>query len=160
VESFNWDLEVEPGGARVVVRGPFDEHADFAALAPEVARSEHVQFDLSGVGSINSWGARQWILFLRSLPDPIDYSFVAASVVFVKHCNMVADMLGPHGTLESFLAPFVCRGCGHGSERVLDAAVIARQMKLRQLPRFPCDCGGELELDDAPERFLAFLRLS
>jgi len=157
--SDSWDVEVGPEGAWVRIRGRFDEHADFTALAPEVARASRVTFDLSEVRAINSWGARQWILFLRGLPA-LDYVFVGVSVEFVKHCNMVADMLGS-GAILTFTAPYACRKCHTSSEQVLEASAVARQLEQHQLPRFACAaCGGEQELDDVPERFLAFLRLT
>jgi hypothetical protein len=158
VESIHWELAVEEAGARVQLRGRLDEHADLEPLAPEVARSRCARFDLAGVSAINSWGARSWILFLRGLPAAMEYSFVAASVPFVRHCNMVADMLG-RGELESLTAPFACSRCHAGSERVLDTDAVARQLAVHRLPHYPCACGGEQQLDDVPERYFAFLRL-
>ncbi len=151
-----WDAKRLPAGLRVAIRGSFDERTDFSAV--HVLEEENVIFDVSGVRRINSWGARQWIMFLRSLPDSLAYCFVNASIEFVKHCNMVGDMLG-RGSVLSFAAPYACTSCGHEDERVLQVSSISPAVMVEP-PEFRCTACGEAErFDDVPQRYFAFLKL-
>lgn len=151
-----WDARREDGQLVVVFRGRFDERTDFSPL--DFSRDDNVIFDVAGVQRINSWGARAWIMFLRSLPDRLDYEFRNASVEFVKHCNMIADMLG-RGVLNSFYAPYSCDECNTEVERVLVTRDLASDVMHRP-PVFYCACGAEEILDDLPRRYFAFLSLS
>jgi len=151
-----WDAKPLPAGLRVALRGSFDERTDFSGL--QLLDEDNVIFDVSGVRRINSWGARQWIMFLRSLPAAMSYCFVNASSEFVKHCNMVADMLG-RGSVLSFAAPYVCASCGHENERVLQVSSISLAV-MHEPPEFRCSACGEAErFDDVSQRFFAFLKL-
>ena len=151
-----WDAKRLPAGLRVTLRGSFDERTDFAGL--QIFEEENVIFDLSGVRRINSWGARQWIMFLRALPAELSYCFVNASSEFIKHCNMVADMLG-RGAVLSFVAPYACVSCGHEDERILQVSSISPAV-MHEPPEFRCTACGEAErFDEVPQRFFAFLKL-
>lgn len=143
-------------GARLDVkfRGRFDERTDFSQL--DLDAYDHVSFDMSLVTRINSWGARQWIMFLRSLREDLSYEFVHGSVEFVKHCNMIADMQGA-GRLLSFYAPYVCETCNLETERELDGATERASFAVMP-PTFECPaCRGRESLDDIPQRYFAFL---
>jgi hypothetical protein len=60
-----------------------------------------------------------------------------------------------------FLAPYVCRSCDHEEDKLLDVQTHftgAGPARLRRPPELACDrCGGRMELDDLPERYLSFL---
>ena len=150
-----WEARALPSGKLIAVRGTFNEETEFAGLLARL--SGEVVFDLSGVRMINSWGARQWILFLRALDEKARYSFVNVSQTFIKQCNMVADMLG-RGTVLSFAAPYECSACGKDYDRVLQASAISPAIK-QEPPEFRCiNCGGIERFADLPSRFFAFLR--
>ncbi len=149
-----WEGE-RPEGVQIKIRGAFDEKVDFSGIARVVAAE--IVFDLAEVRSINSWGARQWILFLRGIPATTRYCFVNASEVFVKHCNMVADMIG-RGTVVSFVAPYECADCGGGKDRILQASSMSPAIR-HDPPEFRCGaCGGVEKFSDMPDRYFAFLR--
>jgi CheY-like chemotaxis protein len=151
-----WDAKPLPAGLRVAFRGSFDERTDFSGV--QVRDEDNVIFDVSAVTRINSWGARQWIMFLRSLPKELSYCFVNASSEFIKHCNMVADMLG-RGSVLSFAAPYACKSCGSENERVLQVSSISPAV-MHEPPVFRCvQCGEPERFDDVPYRFFAFLNL-
>jgi CheY-like chemotaxis protein len=152
-----WDPRERPEGVQIKVRGAWDEKVDFSGIARVVAAE--MVFDLAGVRSINSWGARQWILFLRGVPTTSRYCFVNAAEVFVKHCNMVADMLG-RGSMVSFVAPYECASCGGEKDRILQTSSMSLAVR-HDPPEFRCGaCGGVERFADLPDRYFAFLRES
>jgi CheY-like chemotaxis protein len=149
-----WEARQLADGLRVAIRGAFDEVSDFAGLRRRIARN--VIFDLSGVRAITSWGARSWILFLRSLPDETEYQLVNCSTLFVKHCSMVADMLG-RGQVISFALPYECSECSHENARVLQTSSLSASLR-REPPEFRCGrCGGLERFADLPDRYFSFL---
>ncbi len=150
-----WEARTLPSALLVFVRGAFNEKTDFSELRTRI--STDVVFDLSGVRMINSWGARQWIMFLRELDGSVRYSLVNVSQNFIKQCNMVADMLG-RGQVLSFAAPYECSSCGNENDRILQASAISPAIKIDP-PEFRCSrCGGVERFSELPERFFSFLR--
>lgn len=151
-----WDAKTLPAGVRITLRGSFDETTDFSRIPTE--NIDKLIFDLAGIQLINSWGARQWIMFLRSLPDELEFCFVNAAPVFIKHCNMVADMLG-RGSILSFAAPYQCASCSNENDRILQVSSVSPAI-IHEPPEFRCPrCGGVEEFDDVPARYFAFLHL-
>jgi hypothetical protein len=149
-----WDAHRDGPRLLVKFRGRFDERTDFSQL--DLDAYEHVSFDMSMVARINSWGARQWIMFLRSLREDLSYDFVHGSLEFVKHCNMISDMQC-HGRVLTFFAPYACEGCNREVEHELDASR-ERASFVVMPPIFECSsCGGRETLDDVPQRYFAFL---
>jgi hypothetical protein len=56
------------------------------------------------------------------------------------------------------LAPYICRKCGTEEEKLLDVGQQFTSRDPKAAPTFACaKCGGSVELDDIPERYLAFL---
>jgi len=150
------EWEIVEGGekTRVVLKGDITEATNFKSLLPSVVG--RVDFDLSQVEYMNSLGVREWVHFLKEASIR-GYEFHACSVPFVLQASAVHGVLG-RGTVASFFAPYVCNGCGHQEDRLLQsAAVLAADT--REPPTFTCpECGDALELDELPERYLAFLR--
>jgi CheY-like chemotaxis protein len=152
-----WDAKTLPAGVRITLRGSFDEGTDFSRIPTE--NIDNIIFDLSGIRLINSWGARQWIMFLRSLPEDLEFCFVNAAPVFIKHCNMVSDMLG-RGAVLSFAAPYECQSCGNENDRILQVSSISPAV-MHEPPQFRCPmCAGVEEFDDVPSRYFAFLEMA
>lgn len=147
-----WQVVKDGERTRVVLRGDFTEATRFDELLPSMVG--RVVFDMAQVTYMNSLGVRAWCEFLRQARIQ-GYEFHACSVPFVLQASMVRDVIG-RGTVTSFFAPFHCIGCDHQEERLLQtAAILASGL---EPPAFKCpSCGGELEFDDLPERYFAFL---
>jgi DNA-binding response OmpR family regulator/anti-anti-sigma regulatory factor len=148
-----WQVVKDGERTRVVLRGDFTEATRFDELLP--AMVGRIVFDMAQVTYMNSLGVRAWCEFLRQARIQ-GYEFHACSIPFVLQASMVRDVIG-RGTVTSFFAPFHCIRCDHQEERLLQsAAILASNL---QPPTFKCpNCGGELEFDDLPERFFAFLQ--
>ena len=123
---------------------------------------------LAEVRRINSVGVREWVNFVRELLAApgggraaiSDLTFSHCSPAIVTQLNMIYNFRG-QARVRSFLAPYVCAGCEHEEEKLLDVAVHfsgSGAQRLRQAPTFACErCPGTMELDDLPERYLSFL---
>jgi hypothetical protein len=158
-----WDSRALPGGGlRVEVRGAFDQACEFTILekriGEEAARGARLCiFDLSRVRQITSWGARAWILFLRSIPPGLTYRFVNGSTLFSRHCGMVADMLG-RGEVVSLALPYECPGCGAERAHVVHVTWLQPSVRIEP-PQFRCGgCGDWQRFAELPDRYFSFLK--
>ncbi len=150
--SLSWRIEEDDGGVtRVALAGEIDEHADFGPLRARLRGV--VELDLGGIRRINSCGVREWVNFVRDLPDATELTFAACSTAVVTQLNMIYNFRGP-ARIRSFHAPYVCDVCGHDDDLLVeigpDGAVA--------LPTPSCPrCGDVMQFDDLPERYLSFL---
>ena len=153
-EMILWEISLGDGPRAVVyVRGEINELADFERLRTRLPRT--FDFDLSGIGRLNSAGIRLWIEFLRSVPSEASYQMVRCSVPYVVQAAMMHEMRG-RGPIASFFAPYRCEDCDRESERLFQSAAIAGPPP-RAMPQFGCNCGGTLVFDDLEDRYLSFL---
>jgi predicted Zn-ribbon and HTH transcriptional regulator len=139
----------------ITLGGDIDENASFVELAPRLRG--HVVFDLSAVRRINSCGVREWVTFHRDLvPASVtSLEFRACSPQVVAQLNSIANFRG-RASVRSFMAPFVCEGCGFEDERLVE---VAESPMDTHLPEVRCPtCGLAMEFDDLAERYLSFLR--
>jgi hypothetical protein len=116
--NLRWKLR--RGSDRLVVEmlGDFDETADLRDLA-SVLRGR-IAIDLGGVRRFSSAGVREWIHFVRSLPQGTDLSLVGCSTASVTQLNLIDNFRGP-ARVESFWAPYSCTACGAEREVLLEA---------------------------------------
>jgi anti-anti-sigma regulatory factor len=137
---------------RIVIKGDLTEAVNLDKLLPRVVG--RISFDMSQVRYMNSLGVREWVRFLHRA-NAQGYEFHACSPAFIMQASMVSGVLG-RGTVVSFFAPYACVECDHQEETLLQsAAVLAANY---EAPTFPCPkCDKHMELDDAPERYFAFL---
>jgi hypothetical protein len=152
-----WDFrQGEDGTLAITLHGELNEQSDLGELGRFLAQGGRVQFDMSHLRYINSWGVRKWSNFLKGLPASIEYRFVRVSVPFVLQASMVSGIMG-RGMIESCFAPFHCETCDRTDQRLLQCAPLVLEGRI-QLPNFRCGvCGGVTELEDVPERYFAFL---
>jgi anti-anti-sigma regulatory factor len=149
-----WEIVDDTERTRVVLKGDFTEATSFGDLLP--AMVGRVDFDLSQVTYMNSLGVREWCNFLRDASVQ-GYEFHACSIPFVLQASLVDDVLGK-GTVTSFFAPYHCPECDYQEDKLLQSATILASDK-NEPPQFSCpSCSHTMELDDIPERYLAFLR--
>jgi len=147
-----WEIIEDHEYPRVVIKGDITEATSFRDLLPVMVG--RVDFDVSQVTYINSLGVREWVDFLKAAPIQ-GYEFHACSIPFVIQASLVEDFVG-RGTLTSFFAPYHCEECDLQEERLLQSATILAGALTP--PVFTCpNCEGELEFDDIPRRYFAFL---
>jgi len=139
----------------VELHGDFDETADLRELATALAGE--VAIDLGGIRRINSAGVREWIEFVRNLPEVTELTLIGCSKVSVSQLNLIDNFRGP-ALVESFWAPYACVRCGKQREILLEARVSSRaDRRVPTAPPVRCDCGQVMELDELPDRYFLFL---
>jgi anti-anti-sigma regulatory factor len=140
----------------VVLVGQIDDQATLSEIVDRLGPK--VVIDLAGVRFINSIGVREWIGLLRGLDDKqAKVALRNCSEPMVHQMNMVMEARGA-ATVESFHVPYVCDNCGGTVSQVLPVAPHAAELKARKVPTRPCpDCGGTMQFDDFPNRYLIFL---
>jgi hypothetical protein len=185
-EPFSWRVAGAEGGRlRVELRGEIDENADFSDLC-QALRGD-VELGLEGITRINSCGVREWVNFVRGLPEVHHLWFARCSPTVVLQLNAIYNFRGS-ARVRSFMAPYVCAACHADEYQLLDVSVhfgdqcrrpagivpptgagapvaggdAARSAHLAEirahLPAFRCQrCGGVMVFDELPERYLSFL---
>jgi hypothetical protein len=160
--ALSWRIKERSGHTLVEFFGEIDENADFA----ELRRRLHgdLVFHLAEVRRINSCGVREWVNFVRELGTPggdvTELVFTHCSPAIVTQLNMIYNFRG-QAKVRSFLAPYVCQGCDREEDKLLDVQshfAGSAPARARRPPEFTCEkCGGAMEFDDLPERYLSFL---
>lgn len=153
--TLSWRIKERPGFTTVEFVGEIDENADFAELRRRLRGQ--VVFHLGEVKRINSAGVREWVNFVRELPNVSELIFSHCSPAIVAHLNMIYNFKG-QAAIRSFYAPYICEGCNHEEERLLDVRSQFPKGRPDELPELTCEaCGQAMEFDDLPERYLSFL---
>lgn len=151
----SWRIKERPGFTTVEFIGEIDENADFSELRRQLRGS--VVFRLQGIKRINSCGLREWVNFVRDLPNVTDLVFSHCSPAIVTQLSMIYNFRGG-ATVRSFFAPYVCDSCNTEEERLLDVDTHFPNGRISAPPEFVCErCHKPLEFDDLPERYLSFL---
>lgn len=153
--ALSW--EIKPRGELTIVEffGEIDENADFSELRRHLKGC--VTFQLTGIRRINSCGVREWVNFVRDLPDVTKLTFTHCSPAIVTQLNMIYNFRGP-ATVESFYAPYVCENCNNEDDKLLDVQTVYADGVITGVPDFECEeCHEAMEFDDLPERYFSFL---
>jgi len=147
------------GGVTVSLQGDFTEVTNFTALAERLRDEKRIDFNAASVRYISSAGVRGWCQFLRTLDDGQDYAFRHCSMAFASQAAMVPMVIG-RGQVLSLEAPYFCENCDREELRLLETRALLRDGDHIIPPHLSCPlCGGELEFDDVPDRYFAFLRV-
>ncbi len=152
------DGDPQAGGVTVSLQGDFTEITDFASLSERLEGENLIDFNAAAVRYISSAGVRAWCSFLTSLGDTKKYSFRHCSMAFASQAAMVPMVIGS-GAVLSLEAPYFCERCDREELRLLETKALLRDENHVIPPQLSCTtCGGELEFDDVPDRYFAFLR--
>lgn len=149
-----WRIKQRSGFTAVQLYGDIDDAADFGELAAELRGA--VVLELGEVRRLSSIGVREWIAFVNGLDRVTELVLSHCSPAIVGQLGMVAGFRGP-ADIRSFYAPYLCPACGAEQMKLID--IETHGPSPDRPPTFDCPaCGAAMELDDLPERYLAFLR--
>jgi eukaryotic-like serine/threonine-protein kinase len=148
------EREVEDDVALVAVSGLVDE--EFTGFGA-VGTAKIVVIDVSGITRITSFGVRQWLKAIDTLPRTItDLYVLGCPTSFVDQLNMVLGFGGPARVL-TVLAPYSCSSCGVESGELIDVLAERATLAKGDAPVRVCArCGGMLQFDEAPESYFGF----
>ena len=153
--ALSWRIKERPGFTSVEFFGEVDENADFTELRRRLRGQ--VVFNLAEVRRINSCGVREWVNFVRELPDVGELVFSHCSPAIITQLNMIYNFRGS-ASVRSFFAPYICESCNREEEKLLDVETYFPNRQIDRVPDFACEkCGETMDFDDLPERYLSFL---
>lgn len=145
------------GGVLVTVQGDFTEAVSFAALAERLATEKRIAFDMARVRYISSAGVKAWCDLVGKL-EGRQVVFRHCSLAFASQAAMVPMVLGG-GSVLSAEAPYHCPTCQRDELRLVETKSLFIDDGNVTPPLLRCaSCSGELEFDDVPNRFFAYLR--
>ena len=156
-------------GLRATLVGIIDEHAQLGGLVSDIqARlgdrsliersggTLRVMFDLGGVERLTSAGVREWILFMRALPQPGQYFWDPGAPVMVRQANAILGFLGG-ARVSSILYPLFCPSCDHEADEPIAIGPGATPASI-VLPVLACPrCRADMEAAEEPGQYLGFL---
>ena len=150
---FQWHLRPSEGVTIAALRGPVNEDADFSELVAHLRSAKHIRLELSGVEQINSCGVREWVNFVRALPQASTLELEKCPPSVVSQLNIIRNFAGSAQVLSVY-APYLCDACGHE----LDVLVDVRDGEPPVLEEQTCEqCGARMEFDDLEDSYFAFL---
>jgi hypothetical protein len=153
--ALSWRIKERQGFTTVEFIGEIDENADFSELRRQLKGS--IVFKLGDVRRINSCGVREWVNFMRELPEVDELVFSHCSPAIITQLNMIYNFRGA-ASVRSFFAPYICENCNREEAKLLDVETYFPNRQIERLPSFACEkCGEAMEFDDLPERYLSFL---
>jgi hypothetical protein len=142
-------------GAWVLLPQEISETFDGPRLSSELEGSNVILFDWSRTHRITSFGVREWMRFLRSLPAESYYGFVRCTPMVVAQINTIGSFVG-RGEVLSLYLPYECPKCGDRADLLLDITLEKQQSEEVRCPRLDCDrCGIASDLEEPPEVYLS-----
>jgi hypothetical protein len=135
---------------RIKLKGEVNESSD---MKPVFRHPGPLWLDLSEVKGINSMGIRTWLEAYRSFDEEPQVFFHNCSSPVISQINMI-PAFADTGQVVSMLAPYYCPSC----DEEISELIRIDEVKDGQPPVRACaTCKRELEFDDMPEEYFAFL---
>jgi hypothetical protein len=111
MSQFKVDKSSGSGALTLKFSGSIDEDAVFNEVT--VDSSPKVVLDLDGVESINSCGIREWIKWLKTIPEVTKIEYQKCPKVIVDQINMVSGFLPGNAKVTSFYVPYYSEDSGN-----------------------------------------------
>jgi len=153
--TLKWLINTDDWGANVSLSGVINEEADLVQIAKNLEGQDKVRLDLEHVQRINSSGIREWMHFIGPLSEGRHVELVRCSPAIVAQLNVFRDFAGT-AKVKSFQAPYLCPSCD--DQKLLDIEVGAGEQAPETIPCEQCADGTEMEFDDIPDCYFAFMR--
>lgn len=166
-DQFQLETTPDHSASTVYLRfvGAFDENVRMRKATEYLSRSrsdfKRAVLDVGELNYMNSAGSLEWMLLLQDLQRmSFECSFSRMSSVFFDRAQVTPKLLGsPIFAVTSFEAPFRCPACGKLDTKTLRPSEITVENDVPRFPKFSCGgCQKEMELDDSPAMFSAFMR--
>ncbi len=146
--SISWSNEA---GAYSLV-GLISETFDASALSVALEKGP-VRADLSGVSRVNSPGVREWVRFVRTVPQA-KLTLLNVPFSMSQQASMIRGFFDGC-VIESIAVPFFCDNC----ELAMEVVMLESQFGDREPTGPACErCGGQTVLDTPGEGFFDFMK--
>jgi hypothetical protein len=137
------------------IAGQIDEDSTFSGA--ELSGISSVAFELEGILAINSCGIREWIKWMRTLPNSASVKYRKCPKVIIDQINMVSGFLPEHAKVESFFVPYYSEASGNEKMILFKDGVEFKGNEIFA-PKDVKDNDGEImELDVIEAKYFKFL---
>lgn len=153
-ERLFWQIGCDQDPTEVALVGDITEEANLTLLLEQLKGRKRIRFNLEKIERINSCGVREWINFIRPLSTESEVDLSRCSSVIVNQLNVFKDFAGS-AKVSSILVPYVCNGCNFE----VSSLYLTVPGQQPQIAPVKCpECGEDMEFDDVPEEYFAFLK--
>jgi anti-anti-sigma regulatory factor len=144
---------VKSGDQNIIkLSGRIDE--DFRHKDINISGMNKIIFNFKEITMINSCGVREWISFLKSIPESVELAYEECTPIVVTQMNIIAGFLLPRMKVVSFYAPYF-----NPSDDSEVLHLITEKDLASGLPPVVKDKTGEkLEFDAHPDKYFNFLK--
>ncbi len=137
------------------VVGALDEDSVFPTL--ELSGIKIVELDFENMAMINSCGIRDWIAWLREIPEKIQLIYKSCPVNLIDQINMVEGLVRTGSEIRSFYVPYYCEACDFISNHIVTSAGSWKNFRPAELGK--CQkCGQNVEIDVIESKYFKFLK--
>ena len=107
--SFEVSFEYREDTTIISFTGAIDENADFTSFKP--VDTQHLILDLKEVNLLNSVGLRNWINWIRTLPNLEVIEMRNCTVAVINQVSVLEGFVPLNGVIHSFEVPYLCDSC-------------------------------------------------
>lgn len=151
-------VDKQQSGEEVVLsfKGHIDEDAQFSQV--DVAGAKVVKIDLDSVEAINSCGIREWIKWIRTVPESSQIVYKKCPKIIVDQINMVDGFLPQNGKVESFYVPYYSDDSGNEKMVLFTEGKEFSGNEVNAPEAIKDEDGSEMEMDVIEAKYFKFLR--
>ena len=122
-------------------------------------------FDLKDVRFINSCGIRDWIAWIKKVPNEVQIVFKNSPSLLVVQMTILIGFVPQTAIVESFDVPYICESCNSTTQVLVEhkkhyiqARKSGEEFKLMLPPPPKCEkCDSTMELDALENKYFKFL---
>lgn len=137
--------------------GTVDESASYADIS--FMGVSKLVINTRDLTSINSWGVREWVRWVRTFPLGMETTLVECASILVDNINMIAGFLPRGAAVESFFVPYYCNSCNHSGEYLFESDIDVKNGNIVESRSATCEnCNRPAEWDIIASSYFRFLK--
>lgn len=153
--NFKITEKPESSAIEIVFIGSVDEAFKFPAVD---AKFSKLFVDLDHVSYVSSFGVKNWVSWVATLPKTIEVEFSRARYSVISNVNSVHGFLPTKCKIKSLYAPFIDSNGNDSVEILLEEGKHFFQGGKLALPEIINSSGNKLEIDVVEAKFFRFLK--
>jgi hypothetical protein len=140
----------------LVLSGAIDEDASLPGV--DFAGVGSVVLNFDDVNHINSCGIRDWVVWVRQIPEGSSVEFIKCRSMVVDQINMIEGFIGKGSVVASFYIPYFCEECDEITNKLVSRGAEYNGTDLNIEEELKCEhCGAEAEIDVIEAKYFKFL---
>jgi anti-anti-sigma regulatory factor len=154
--SFSIKSIAEGTSTVLIISGDMNEDAAYEGQI--LALGQPIVLDMEGVTSINSVGIREWIKWIKSLPENVPLSVRKAPKIIVDQINMISGFLPPGTAIESFFVPYFSEATNNERMILFTKGKEYEGANVTAPEDIIDDSGNPMEMDVIAAKYFKFLK--